>query len=148
MPDIADVSSFVGRNHGLAVVSVVRRDGTPQASLVNAGVTDHPFDGETVVAFVTRGDSYKRRRLRAAPDVAVTWVDGWRWVGVEGPVELFGPDDPLDGVEPDALPGVLREVFRGAGGTHDDWETFDRVMAEEQRLAVFVRPRRFLGQGG
>jgi len=29
-----------------------------------------------------------------------------------------------------------------AGGTHDDWDTYDRVMAEEHRTAVLVTPGR------
>jgi hypothetical protein len=27
-------------------------------------------------------------------------------------------------------------------GTHDDWDTYDRVMAEERRAAVLITPRR------
>ena len=44
--------------------------------------------------------------------------------------------------------GVLRhpvtgiDVFTAAGGTHDDWDTYDRVMAEERRAAVLVTPVR------
>ena len=67
---------------------------------------------------------------------------GYRWVTVEGTVELVGPDDRLDGVDADALPALLRSVFRAAGGTHEDWAAFDRVMAEEQRVAVLVTPIR------
>lgn len=67
---------------------------------------------------------------------------GYRWVTVEGTVELVGPDDRLDGVDADALPALLRSVFRAAGGTHEDWAAFDRVMAEEQRVAVLVTPTR------
>jgi hypothetical protein len=33
-------------------------------------------------------------------------------------------------------------VFVAAGGTHDDWATYDRVMAEERRAAVLVSPVR------
>jgi hypothetical protein len=33
-------------------------------------------------------------------------------------------------------------VFTAAGGTHDDWATYDRVMAAEGRTAVLVEPRR------
>jgi hypothetical protein len=29
-----------------------------------------------------------------------------------------------------------------AGGTHEDWDTYDRVMAEERRTAVLLSPRR------
>jgi hypothetical protein len=42
----------------------------------------------------------------------------------------------------DALRALLREVFRAAGGVHDDWDTYDRVMAEERRAAVLITPRR------
>jgi hypothetical protein len=37
---------------------------------------------------------------------------------------------------------VLRDIFLAAGGTHDDWDTYDRVMAEERRGAVLIRPSR------
>jgi hypothetical protein len=37
---------------------------------------------------------------------------------------------------------LLRDIFRSAGGTHEDWDTYDRVMAEERRAAVLVAPRR------
>ena len=33
-------------------------------------------------------------------------------------------------------------MFRAAGGTHDDWPTYDRVMAEERRAAVLISPER------
>jgi hypothetical protein len=36
-------------------------------------------------------------------------------------------------------------VFTGAGGTHDDWDTYDRVMREERRVAVLVDPVRGYG---
>jgi hypothetical protein len=37
---------------------------------------------------------------------------------------------------------LLRDVFQAAGGTHDDYDTYDRVMAEERRAAVLITPRR------
>jgi hypothetical protein len=40
------------------------------------------------------------------------------------------------------VPELLREVFRAAGGTHDDWPTYDTVMAEERRDVVMVIPER------
>jgi hypothetical protein len=36
-------------------------------------------------------------------------------------------------------------VFTAAGGSHDDWEAYDRVMAEQRRTAVLVAPRRVYG---
>jgi hypothetical protein len=37
---------------------------------------------------------------------------------------------------------LLRDVFTAAGGKHDDWAEYDRVMAEERRTVVFVSPVR------
>ena len=45
----------------------------------------------------------------------------------------------------DAVRLLLRDVFRAAGGTHDDWDEYDRAMADDGRLAVFVAPGRILG---
>jgi hypothetical protein len=32
----------------------------------------------------------------------------------------------------------LRDVFTAAGGSHEDWAEFDRVVAAERRTAVFI----------
>jgi hypothetical protein len=37
---------------------------------------------------------------------------------------------------------LLREIFTAAGGTHDDWPGYDRVMAQERRAAVLIIPDR------
>ena len=63
---------------------------------------------------------------------------GWEWVAIEGGVTLVGPDDPLAEVDADALPALLRTIFVDAGGTHDDWDAYDRTMREERRTAVLV----------
>jgi hypothetical protein len=39
-------------------------------------------------------------------------------------------------------------VFTAAGGTHDDFDTYDRVMAAERRTAVLIRPARISGNAG
>lgn len=36
-------------------------------------------------------------------------------------------------------------MFRAAEGTHDDWPTYDRVMAEERRAIILIRPERSYG---
>jgi hypothetical protein len=45
-------------------------------------------------------------------------------------------------VDAERLRRLRREVFTAAGGTHDDWDTYDRVMAEEGRAVVLVAPAR------
>ena len=143
-PDLAPVRAIVARDHGLAGVSVVRADGTPHASLVNAGVLDHPITGRPVVGYVTYGP-VKLRTLRERPATSIMWRAGWEWVGVDGTSQLIGPDDPADGVDAEGLRLLLRAVFIGAGGTHDDWDTYDRVMREERRVAVLLEPSRVYG---
>jgi PPOX class probable F420-dependent enzyme len=142
-----EVSRLLGHDHGLGVVSLVRPDGTISSSVVNLGLFPHPVGGATTVAFVVRGSSYKRRRLRVDPRVNVTVRVGWEWQSVEGAVELIGPLDPHPSGRVD-VPELLRAVFRAAGGEHDDWDEYDRVMADEQRTAVFVTPTRVYGNVG
>jgi PPOX class probable F420-dependent enzyme len=142
MTDLADFAGLVPGDHGLCVVSTLRSAGTIQSSVVNAGVLAHPVTGASVVAFTTRGGTAKLVNLRARPRATVVIRAGWQWAAAEGPVEIAGPDDPLPGFPPEALAGLLRHVFAAAGGTHDDWPTYDRVMAEECRAAVLVTPER------
>nr|WP_042189397.1 pyridoxamine 5'-phosphate oxidase family protein [Kibdelosporangium sp. MJ126-NF4] len=140
MTDIADFARLVAGEHGLVVVSTQRADGTVQSTVVNAGVLDHPVTGEPRVGFVVRGGTTRKLiNLRARPRTTVVVRVGWEWAAAEGPVELVGPDDPADGVDVRLL---LRAVFTAAGGTHDDWDTYDRVMAEERRTVVLVTPER------
>jgi PPOX class probable F420-dependent enzyme len=127
--------------HGLAVVSTLRADHTIQSSLVNAGVLPHPVTGADVLAFVTYGP-VKLGNLRARPQIAVTFRSGWEWATVEGTAELAGPDDPYDGIDAERLRLLLREIFTAAGGTHDDWAEYDRVMVENRRAAALVTPTR------
>jgi len=140
--DLDRVRDFVGRDHGLVVVFTSRADGTGQASVVNAGVLPHPTTGDPVVGLVAAGGSRKLVNLRQRPHVTVVFRAGWEWVAVEGPALLCGPDDPLAGVDADGLRVLLRDVFTSAGGTHDDFDEYDRVMAAERRTAVLIPPER------
>lgn len=143
--ELEAVQALVAEESGLAVVATSRADDTVQASVVNAGVLAHPVTGERVVGFVTAGGTFKHRVLRQRPSCAVTFRRGWRWATVEGAAQLVGPDDPADGVDAERLRLLLREVFAAAGGTHDDWEEYDRVMAEQRRTPVLVTPERVYG---
>jgi PPOX class probable F420-dependent enzyme len=140
--DLDPVRRMVAQEHGLAGVAVVRADGTPHTSLVNAGVLDHPRTGAPVVGYVTYGP-VKLRALRERPATSLLWRSGWRWVGVDGDSELVGPGN----ADPEELRLLLRAVFTAAGGTHDDWGAYDRTVREEGRVAVLVTPRRVYGNG-
>ena len=142
MTDLAAFEELVPLDHGLVVVVTRRPDGTPHTAVVNAGVLPHPTTGDRSVAFVTIGGSKKLTHLRQDPTISIVIRAGWRWVAVDGTAELIGPDDAQAGVDDERLRVLLREIFTAAGGTHDDWDEYDRVMRDERRTAVFVKPTR------
>lgn len=148
MPTLADLRSVLEPEQHLAVVATTRRDGRVQASVVNVGVLRHPARDVEAVAFVARGDALKLRHLRRDPRVTVAARSGWLWVAVEGSADLAGPDDDLAGVDPAEIPALLRDIFRSAGGTHDNWAEYDRTMLEERRAAVLITPERIYSNPG
>ncbi|MEP6797061.1 MAG: TIGR03618 family F420-dependent PPOX class oxidoreductase [Lapillicoccus sp.] len=142
MTTLAEAVTLGAVESGLAVIATVRADRTVQASLVNAGAMTHPATGTPVLAFVTYG-RVKLANLRDRPQLAATFRSGWQWATVEGLAELVGPDDPQPWLtDADALRLLLREAFVAAGGHHDDWDEYDRVMAEQGRTVVLVAPTR------
>jgi PPOX class probable F420-dependent enzyme len=147
MTTLDDAVALASAESGLAVVSTVRADGTVQASLVNVGKLPHPDSGEPVLGFTTYG-KVKLANLRERPQLAVTFRNGWQWATVEGRAELAGPDDGQHWLaDDDRLRLLLREVFVAAGGNHDDWDEYDRVMARERRAVVLIAPTRVYSNG-
>jgi PPOX class probable F420-dependent enzyme len=145
--DLELVRRLVAADHGLAVVATIRADGSVQASVVNAGVLDDPVTNRPVVGLVAGGSALKLRLLRRTGRATVVFRAGWEWVAVEGAVRLIGPDDLPDGFPAERVPELLRDVFTAAGGTHEDWDEYDRVMAAERRTAVLVEPTRVTTNG-
>jgi PPOX class probable F420-dependent enzyme len=147
MTTLDDAVSLAAGESGLAVISTVRADHTVQASLVNVGKLAHPSGGQPVLGFTTYG-KVKLANLRARPQLAITFRNGWQWATVEGRAELAGPDDAAPWLaDADQLRLLLREVFTAAGGTHDDWPEYDRVMAQERRAVVLIEPTRVYSNG-
>ena len=147
MTTLREAAALAAADNGLAVVSTVRADATVQASLVNVGLLQHPVTRDAVLGFTTYG-KVKLANLRARPQIAVTFRNGWQWATVEGRAELVGPDDPQPWLTgDDRLRLLLREVFTAAGGTHDDWAEYDRVMARERRAVVLITPTRVYSNG-
>lgn len=145
MTTLDEVDTLAREEHGLAVISTLRADGSIQSSVVNAAVMAHPLTPELrVVGFVTYGP-VKLANLRARPQLTATFRSAWRWAAVEGTAEIIGPDDPRAGVDSERLRVLLREVFQAAGGSHEDWAEYDRVMREQRRAAVFLTPARSYG---
>ncbi len=148
MADLDVVRQLVAADKGLATVTALRPDGSAQATVVNVGVLGHPVSGEPVVGYVVYGAARKLAYWRAHPHATVTVRVGWEWATVEGDVDMIGPDDSYPGFDEADLPRLLRDVFTAAGGTHDNWDEYDRVMAEQRRAAVLVNPRRVYSNPG
>ena len=147
MAKLDDLERLSKGDSALATISIGRVDGTPHASVVNAGVIDNPLTGVHSVAFAARGSSFKIRRLREHAHCSVLFRVGWEWAACDGPTILIGPNDLPLGYAASDVPQILRDVFVAAGGSHDDWDEYDRVMAEDGRTAVFVDPQRIAGPG-
>jgi PPOX class probable F420-dependent enzyme len=147
MTTLNEAVALAAADSGLAVISTVRADGTVQASLVNVGLLPHPATGQPSLGFTTYG-KVKLANLRARPQLAITFRNGWQWATVEGHAELAGPDDTQPWLaDDDQLRLLLREVFTAAGGSHDNWDEYDRVMAQERRAVVLIEPTRVYSNG-
>ena len=142
MTDLSEFAEIASLDHGLCVFTTLRADGSIQASVVNAGVLSHPVTGERVVGFVAAGRARKLDYLRADARATIVARTDWRWAAADGTAEIFGPDDRYADIDDETLRLLLRDVFKAAGGTHDDWATYDRVMTDERRAAVLLLPRR------
>jgi hypothetical protein len=138
MADLDLVKRLGAGDHGLVVVAVARPSGTVSTSVVNAGVLDDPDSGLPHVGFVARGDAKKVDFVRSSGRAAVVFRSGWEWATVEGPARIVERDSR----DAAAYATLLRDIFKAAGGTHDDWDEYDRVMATEGRVAVLVEPQR------
>lgn len=131
MPTLDDVAAML-KQQPYAVVSTIRPSGTVQSTLVNVGIYG------TGVGFTTVGQSRKEFNLKRNPACTVTIHHGPYWITLEGKARLYS----WDNTEPETMRQLLRALYVVAGGTHDDWEAYDRVIREERRAAVVVEPER------
>lgn len=144
-PNLDDVRHFLSQETGLATVSTTQADGRVLSSVVNCGVIDHPATSQPHVGLVSRGAAARLGHIRRGSEVTVAVRRGWNWVAVTGPAELIGPDDPSVALDQDGTRLLIRDVFTAAGGTHDDFDEYDRVMAQDRRVAVLITPDRIVG---
>ena len=134
--EFSDAVLFLQENHR-SVVTTFRRSGAAQMSILVAG----PYQG--CIAFVVRGDTVKLANLRRDPRCTVlTAKSSWSgYVVVEGRATIHGWED----TDHEELRLMLREVYTAAGGSHDDFEEYDRVMKAEGRVVVMVVPDHVYG---
>lgn len=125
MPRKVATNTTVGRDELLefirprhrVILLTTRRDGSPQASPVTAGVDDK---GRLVVStYPDRAKTSNARRTAAA--AAVVLSDDWNgaWVQLWGSVEVL---DLPDALEP------LVHYYRSISGEHPDWDEYREAM--------------------
>ena len=135
--NIDHIRPFLEANHR-GVVTTFRKSGAAQISILLAG-----FYKETVV-FVVRGDTAKLANLRRDPRCSVLTVkpDWSEYAVVEGTAEIHS----LDNTDPEKIRLLLRDAYRACGGgEHSDWDEYDRVMKQERRAVVMVKPSHVYG---
>ena len=108
-----------------AILMTTRRDGSPQASPVSAGIDDA---GRLVVS--TYPDRVKATNARRRPaGSAVVLSDDWNgdWVQVWGTFEVVDLPDALE---------LLVEYYRSISGEHPDWEEYRQAMVTQGKSVL------------
>ena len=124
--DLDDARAHV-RDNSHAVLSTVRRDGTPQMSPVAVAVDEQ---GRVVVS--SRETAYKTRNLRRDPRAWLCVMSDrfyGPWVQLEGTVEVLSLPEALE---------PLVDYYRAVAGEHEDWDDYRRAMVDEQRCLLRV----------
>ncbi len=116
------VRSFLEQNHG-AVMTTLRRDGTPHVARVGVGLVDGKLQSSATQTRV------RTKHLRRDPRSTLCVLDAknaYTWLGLECTVEILdGPDAPQ-------LNLALYKVI--AGREPDDLDEYLDAMVKEQRL--------------
>ncbi len=124
--DLDEARAVVAEQHH-AVLTTLRRDGTPQMSPVAATV-----DAAGRVVVSTRKNALKVRNLQRDPRAWLCVLsDGFygRWIQVGGSVRI---------VElPEAMEGLV-DYYRRVTGEHPDWDDYRAAMEREQRVLLQV----------
>jgi PPOX class probable F420-dependent enzyme len=122
--DLDEARAYVRANHH-AVLSTMRRDGTPQMSPVACAVDDA---GRVVVS--SRETAVKTKNVRRHPQAWLcVFPDSFfgGFVQVEGAVEVVSLPEAMDG---------LVDYYRAVGGEHPDWDDYRAAMDREQRVLI------------
>jgi PPOX class probable F420-dependent enzyme len=107
------------------ILLTTRKDGSPQASPVTAGIDD---EGRLVVS--TYPDRAKTSNARRRPaGSALVLSDAWdgEWVQIWGTFEVLDVLDALD---------VLVDYYRSVSGEHPDWDEYVEAMIDQGKSAL------------
>lgn len=120
------------------VLVTLKRDGRPQLSNIT-----HVVGSDGLIRISVTDGRAKAANLRRDPRASlyVSRPDFWSYLVIEGTADL----SPTAAAPDDATVDELVDVYRAAQGEHPDWEEYRRVMVEDHRLVVRLRPERAYG---
>jgi PPOX class probable F420-dependent enzyme len=124
--DLDEARAFVAQNSH-AVLTTLRKDGTPQLSPVDVALED---DGTVVVS--SRETAYKTKNLRRDPRAWLCVLSDafyGQWVQLEGTVEVQSLPDAME---------PLVAYYRRLSGEHPDWDDYRAAMVRDQRCLLRV----------
>jgi PPOX class probable F420-dependent enzyme len=122
--DLDEARAYV-RDNPHAVLSTVRRDGTPQMSPVAVSIDS---TGRAVVS--SRETAYKTRNLRRDPRAWLCVLPErffGRWIQLEGTVDVLSLPEAME---------PLVDYYRSLAGEHDDWDAYRASMVQERRCLL------------
>jgi PPOX class probable F420-dependent enzyme len=134
--EISEALDFVGaRKNG--VLSTQKRDGRPQLSNITYGVVD----GVIKISITATRAKYANLVRNPQASLYVTREDFWAYVVIEADAEMSAvatkPDDP--GVD------ELVAYYRALAGEHPDWDDYRKVMVDDKRVVLSLKPTHAYG---
>ena len=135
--ELKDLSELLSQQR-TGVVTTFRRDGRPQMSLVSLGLFDNGL------AFTAPSTRAKAKNLGRDPrcGILVSRPDYRGYAAIEGHAEVRSSQN----TDAEVLRQGLRDVYTSAAGReHPNWEEYDQVMKQEDRIVVIVRPGSIVG---
>jgi PPOX class probable F420-dependent enzyme len=124
--DLDEARGVIAEQHH-AVLTTLRRDGSPQMSPVLVVVDDA---GRVLVS--TRQTAFKVGNLRRDPRVWLCVLpDGFfgRWIQVGGTARIVELPEAMD---------QLVDYYRRSAGEHSDWDEYRAAMEREQRVVLQI----------
>ena len=128
--DVDAAREFV-RGNSNAVLTTLRKDGTPQMSPLNVAV-----DGAGRLVISSRETAYKVKNLRRDPRAWLCVLTGafyGKWVFIEGDVDIQSLPDAME---------PLVDYYRTLSGEHPDWDDYRTAMVRDQRCLIRISPTR------
>jgi PPOX class probable F420-dependent enzyme len=129
--DLEDARAFVRDHNSNAVLSTLRKDGTPQLSPINVAV-----DAEGRFVISSRETAFKVKNLRRDPRAWLCVLNDafyGRWIFLEGTVDVLSLPDAME---------PLVDYYRTLSGEHPDWDDYRAAMVRDQRCVIRVSATR------